>query len=41
MDLPNTTFYACGPNELVDFAEHLVLKDVGVSKQQLRTEKWG
>ena len=40
-DLPNTTFYACGPTELVEFAEHLVLKDMGVSKTQLRTEKWG
>ena len=40
-ELPNTVFYACGPNELVEFAEHLVLKDMGVSKQQLRTEKWG
>ena len=41
MDLSTTVFYACGPNELVEFAEHLVLKDMAVSKQQLRTEKWG
>ena len=24
-DLPNTVFYACGPNALVDFAEDLVI----------------
>lgn len=41
MDLPNTVFYACGPNELVEFAEHLVLKELGVGKAQLKTEKWG
>jgi ferredoxin-NADP reductase len=41
LDLPNTVFYACGPNELVEFAEHLVLKDMSVPKQQLLTEKWG
>ena len=40
-DLPNTVFYACGPNELVEFAEHLVLADLKVPKEQLKTEKWG
>lgn len=39
-DLPNTVFYACGPNELVEFAEGLVF-ELGVTKQQVRTEKWG
>jgi len=41
VDLPNTVFYACGPNALVDFAEHLVLVDLGVPKEQLKLEKWG
>ena len=40
-DLPNTVFYACGPNELVEFAEALVLRDLGVPKVQMKIEKWG
>jgi glycine betaine catabolism B len=40
-DLPNTVFYACGPNALVDFAEHLVVHELGVAKEQMKTEKWG
>jgi len=40
-DLPNTVFYACGPNELVEFAEELVLRGLGVPKAQMKTEKWG
>jgi ferredoxin-NADP reductase len=40
-DLPNTVFYACGPNELVEFAEVLVLRDLGVPKAQMKVEKWG
>ncbi len=40
-DLPNTVFYACGPNELVEFAEELVLRELRVPKEQLKTEKWG
>lgn len=40
-DLANTIFYACGPNPLVEFAEHLVVRDLGVPKEQIRTEKWG
>jgi len=40
-DLPNTVFYACGPNELVEFAEELVLHELGVPKEQMKTEKWG
>lgn len=40
-DLPNTVFYACGPNELVEFAEALVLRDLGVPKAQMKIEKWG
>ena len=41
VDLANTVFYACGPNALVDFAEHLVLVDLKVPKEQLKLEKWG
>ncbi len=40
-DLPNSVFYACGPNALVEFAEHLVVHDLGVPKEQMKTEKWG
>ena len=40
-DVGKTTIYACGPNELVESAEHLVLHDLGVPKQQMKTEKWG
>ena len=40
-DLPNTIFYACGPNPLVEFAEELVLHGLHVPKEQMKTEKWG
>ena len=40
-DLPNTIFYACGPNALVDFTEHLVRVEMGVPKEQMKMEKWG
>jgi ferredoxin-NADP reductase len=40
-DLASTIFYACGPNALVEFAEQVVLRDLGVPKPQMRTEKWG
>lgn len=40
-DLANTVFYACGPNELVEFAEELVLHGLAVPKTQMKTEKWG
>jgi len=36
----NTVFYACGPNPLVEFAEGIVF-ELGVPKQQMKTEKWG
>jgi ferredoxin-NADP reductase len=39
-DLANTVFYACGPNLLVEFAEALVF-ELGVPKEQMKTEKWG
>ncbi|MGB7768334.1 MAG: FAD-binding oxidoreductase, partial [Verrucomicrobiia bacterium] len=40
-ELPKTIFYACGPNPLVEFAEEVVLRGMGVSKEQMKTEKWG
>jgi ferredoxin-NADP reductase len=40
-DLTNTVFYACGPNELVEFAEELVLNELNVPKEQMKVEKWG
>lgn len=41
IDLPNTVFYACGPNPLVEATEGLVLGELGVPKDQMKTEKWG
>lgn len=40
-ELHNTVFYACGPNELVEFAEELVVHELKVPKEQMKTEKWG
>ncbi|NOS71698.1 MAG: hypothetical protein HOP33_17450 [Verrucomicrobia bacterium] len=40
-DPANTVFYACGPNPLVEFAEQLVVQEMGVPKAQMKTEKWG
>jgi ferredoxin-NADP reductase len=40
-DLPNTVFYASGPNALVDATEHLVTGDLKVPKDQMKVEKWG
>jgi len=40
-DLANSVFYACGPNELVEFAEDIVLHGLGVPKEKMKTEKWG
>jgi ferredoxin-NADP reductase len=39
-DASNTVFYACGPNALVEFAEGITF-ELGVPKQQMKTEKWG
>ncbi len=41
LDLANTVFYACGPNELVEATERMVLHDLKVPKEQVKTEKWG
>lgn len=40
-DLGNSVFYACGPNQLVENIEALVLEELKVPKEQLRLEKWG
>ena len=40
-DLPNTVFYACGPNALVDATEHLVTEVLQVPQAQMKVEKWG
>lgn len=40
-DLPNTVFYACGPNELVEATEKLVIEELKVPKEQMKVEKWG
>jgi len=40
-DLSRTVFYACGPNTLVDSTESLVLEELKVPKEQIKTEKWG
>ena len=40
-DAEKTVFYACGPNALVDFAERLVLEDLGAPKERMKVEKWG
>jgi ferredoxin-NADP reductase len=39
-DLPNTIFYTCGPNALVKFAEEVILRNLGVPKERIKTEKW-
>ena len=40
-DAANTVFYACGTNELVEATERLVLDDLKLAKEQMKTEKWG
>ena len=40
-ELSQTLFYACGPNALTEFAETIVLQELGVPKAQMKTEKWG
>jgi glycine betaine catabolism B len=40
-DTANTVFYACGPNELVEATEKLVIEEMNIPKQQMKTEKWG
>ncbi len=40
-DPAESVFYACGPNALVDNTEKLVLEDLGMPKEQMKTEKWG
>ena len=37
----NSVFYACGPTDLVVSTEKLVVEDLNIPKQQMKTEKWG
>lgn len=36
-----TVFYACGTNEMVENIERLVMHELGLPKEQMKTEKWG
>ena len=40
-DPANTVFYACGTDDMVEAVEHLVTHDLGLPKEQMKTEKWG
>ncbi|MBX3731506.1 MAG: hypothetical protein KF791_02805 [Verrucomicrobiae bacterium] len=40
-DPATTVFYACGTNDMVEAVEHLVTGDLGLPKDQMKTEKWG
>jgi ferredoxin-NADP reductase len=40
-DVANTVFYACGPNELVENTQRLVVTEMGIPKAQMLVEKWG
>ncbi len=40
-DSARAVFYACGPNEMVDAAERLVVEGLGIPKERMKTEKWG
>jgi NAD(P)H-flavin reductase len=40
-NLEKTVFYACGPTELVEMVENIVVSEMAVPKAQMKTEKWG
>ncbi|MGB0578839.1 MAG: ferredoxin--NADP reductase [Limisphaerales bacterium] len=40
-DQDNTVVYACGTNALVDGTEKLIREELGMAKEQMKTEKWG
>jgi ferredoxin-NADP reductase len=40
-NLEKTVFYACGPTELVEMVENIVVNEMAVPKVQMKTEKWG
>jgi ferredoxin-NADP reductase len=40
-DRSKAIFYACGPTPLVEFAEQMVIHELNVPKEQMKTEKWG
>jgi ferredoxin-NADP reductase len=41
VDSGNTVFYACGPNELVENTQQLVINHLAIPKKQMLVEKWG
>jgi Na+-transporting NADH:ubiquinone oxidoreductase subunit F len=40
-NVTDTVFYACGPNELVENTQKLVVNEMGIPKGQMLVEKWG
>ena len=40
-NVSDTVFYACGPNELVENTQRLVVNEMGIPKAQMLVEKWG
>jgi ferredoxin-NADP reductase len=40
-DLTNTVFYACGSTAMVAETEEMLQQKLGVSKEQIKMEKWG
>lgn len=40
-DPANTIVYACGSNAMVQAMEHTVISELGLPKEQMKTEKWG
>lgn len=41
VDLKSTVFYACGPTTFVETVEKMVVTELGATKEQVKTEKWG
>jgi len=41
VDLTKTVFYACGPTTFVETVEKMVVMELGATKEQVKTEKWG
>jgi ferredoxin-NADP reductase len=40
-NMADTYFYACGPNELVENTQKLVVNEMGIAKHHMLVEKWG
>jgi ferredoxin-NADP reductase len=41
VSVPDTYFYACGPTELVESTNRLVVSEMAIPKAQMLLEKWG